>query len=98
MKTRKYKLAVQVVGTIINEWDPYSLLAIGCPNDEFDSEIAAVVKEIPRIKSRQDVVFALSRVFSNYFEPSRFTPDACSDVGTKLFKALSDNGLIEGRS
>ena len=41
MKTKAdYKLALQVVGAVVHEWDPYSLLAGGCPADEFDSEIA----------------------------------------------------------
>jgi hypothetical protein len=87
-------LALQVVGAVVREWDPYSLLASGCPKDEFDSEIASVVAEIPRIKSGQDATLALSRVFSSAFEPERFTPDECAALGHKLFAVLSANGLV----
>ena len=96
--TAEYKLALQVVGTVIREWDPYSLLKAGCPNDEFDAEIASVVSQVPRIKSAQDAAQALSRVFSSAFEPEDFKPQDCRDAGTKLFEALSTHGLLPGRA
>jgi hypothetical protein len=91
-----YKLALQVVGAVVREWDPYSLLASGCPANEFDSEIASVVSQIPRIKSEQDATLALSRVFASAFTAERFTPDECQVAGVKLFAALSANGLVGG--
>jgi hypothetical protein len=95
MKTKtEYKLAYRVVCAIVREWDPYSLFAVGCPDDEFDLEINSLVGQIPRIKSQKDATLALSRVFSAAFEPNRFTPDECASVGAKLFAALSANGLI----
>jgi hypothetical protein len=95
MKTKAdYELALQVVGEVVREWDPYSLLAGGCPGDEFDSEIASMVSQIPRIKSDQDATLALSRVFSTAFEAERFTRDKCHEAGSKLFAALLTNGLV----
>ena len=96
--TAEYKLALQIVGTVIREWDPYSLLAIGCPDDEFDAEIASVVTQIPRIKSAQDASNVLSRVFSSAFEAEKFRPDDSRDPGTKLFEALSTHGLVPSRA
>src|SRR6476661_5261198 len=72
MKTN-HELALQIVGAIVREWDPYSLHASGCPDAEFGSEIASVVAQIRRIKSETDATHALSRVFSSAFEPERFT-------------------------
>jgi hypothetical protein len=72
-KKAKYKLAIQVVGRVIHEWDPYSLLESGCPNDEFDTEIASVVSQMSRIKSAEDAAHVLSRVFSSAFEPDKAT-------------------------
>ena len=95
MKTKAdYKLALQVVGEVVRTWDPYCLLAGGCPADEFDSEIAGVVAQIPRIKSAKDATLALSRIFSSAFEAERFAPDECAAEGAKLFAALSANGLV----
>lgn len=94
MKKATYKRAIEAVGAIVREWDPYGLIACGAPSDEFDSEIAAVVTQIPRIKSEKDAELALSRVFSSAFEAKRFTHEACTEAGKKLFAALSASGLI----
>ncbi len=96
--TAEYKLALQVVGTVIREWDPYSLLKAGCPNGEFDAEIASVASQIPRIKSVQDAAHALSRVFSSAFGPAKFEPEDCREAGTKLFEALAKHDLLPGRA
>jgi hypothetical protein len=96
MKTKAdYKVALQVVGVVIREWDPYALIATGCPEDEFAAEIASVVAQVPRIKSPQDAAHAISRVFSSAFQPEGFTPENCAEAGSKLFGALSDNGLVK---
>jgi hypothetical protein len=95
MKKAAYKRALQVVGSVVREWDPYSLLAGGAPQDEFDSEIAGVVAQVPRIKTEQEAALALSRVFSSAFEAERFTPEKCAEAGRKLFAALSANGFVD---
>ena len=97
MKTRSdYEGATQVVAAVVRRWDPYALLAEGCPPDEFDSEIASVVAEVPRIRSRADAADALSRVFSSAFEPERFRPDECAQPGAELYEALVAAGVIAG--
>lgn len=94
MKKAAYKRALAVVGLVVREWDPYALIAGGAPADEFDSEIAAVVTQIPRIKTEKEAALALSRVFSSAFEACHFTPEKCTDAGRKLFAALVANGLV----
>ena len=94
MKKAAYKRALQVVGSVVREWDPYSLIAGGAPVDEFDSEIAGVVAQIPRIKTEEEAVLALSRVFTSAFEADDFTPEKCTEAGKKLFAALSASGLV----
>lgn len=97
MKKAAYKRALELVGSVVREWDPYSLIAGGAPADEFDSEIAAVVTQIPRIKTEKEAVSALSRVFSSAFEADRFALEQCTDAGKKLFAALSANGFVAGQ-
>jgi Domain of unknown function (DUF1871) len=97
MKTRgDYKRAIQVVREVVHRWDPYGLLAGGCPPDEFDQEIAAVVAQIPRIRSRADAAHALSRVFSSAFEAGQFRPEDCAGPGAELYEALSAAALLAG--
>ena len=95
MKTRAdYERALQAVREVVHRWDPYGLLAGGCPPDEFDREIAAVVAQIPRIRSRADAVQVLSRVFSSAFERARFRPGDCAAAGAELFDVLSAQRLL----
>ena len=94
MKKAAYKRALEVVGAVVREWDPYGLIAGGAPADEFDSEIAAVVRQIPRIRTEKEAALALSRVFSAAFEADHFLPEQCTEAGKKLFAELSANRLV----
>lgn len=89
----KHKQVWQVIRDVINAWGPYGFAEDG-QTDEYDPEVTAITKQIPRIRSRNDAKLAVSRVFSSYFEPKRFAPDKCADVGAKLFAALETEGLI----
>ena len=95
MKTRTdYDDAVATVGSVIRAWDPYSLLASGAPADEFDAEITRLVPRIRHIHSPADAATEISSVFSAAFEPEYFTPQACAEVGTRLFERLQEAGLL----
>ena len=97
MKTRRdYDQAVGVVREVIHRWDPYSLLAGGCPQDEFDSEIESIVALIPCMRSQSDAIHSLSRVFSTAFEPEQFRPEDCTEAGAELYAALRAVDLIAG--
>ena len=95
MRTRAdYERAIEAVREVIRRWDPYGLLGSGCPPDEFDREIAAVVAQAPRIRSRADATQALSRVFSSAFDPERFWLEDCATAGAELFEVLSAHHLL----
>jgi hypothetical protein len=95
MKTRaEYGRALDITRQVLREWDPFSLVAGGAPDDEFDSEATQFVTHIPQIHSATDAAEALSRVFSAAFEPAGFSAEACAPAGSKLFTRLSEAGLI----
>lgn len=91
----KYQRLWDVTAKVIRTWDPYGLVAGGAPVDEFDHEIAALVAQIPRVHSATDAAHALSRIFASSFEADALTKETCSEVGAKLYAALSDEGLID---
>lgn len=96
MKSRPdYDRVLRVVREVVHRWDPYRLLRSGCPLDEFDREIAAVARQIPRIRSKDDAAHTLSRVFSSAFEREGFSPEACASPGAELYEALSAGGLLD---
>jgi hypothetical protein len=92
---KDHQRATHVVREVINARDPYKLLELGAPDDEFDSEIAAIVGQIPRIQSERDATLAFSRVFSSAFDNETFKSENCAQVGHKLHAALFQNGLID---
>ena len=71
------------------------LLDLGAPDDEFDSEIAAVVAQIPSIRSENDAVDAVSEVFSSAFDPELFGTENCRSVGSELYRTLADKNLLD---
>ena len=95
MRTRAgYDRAFAVVRDVIHEWDPYALIGAGAPGDEWDSEIASLVAQIPRITSENAAAHALSRVFSSAFQPEGFSPADCAEVGKRLYSSLAESGLL----
>jgi hypothetical protein len=95
LKTKAdYVRACRVVKRVIDEWDPYSLLAQGAPRDEFEAEVAAIARLIPTMHSRDAAAQAVSGVFSAAFEAKYFGLEACRRVGARLFDALRSDGLL----
>ena len=82
----------EIVAKHIREWDPYGLLRTGAPDDEFDSEIAAVTPRILPDSSRHEIAAVLSAVFSSAFEPEPFTVPMCYDVADRISRDLKNIG------
>jgi hypothetical protein len=91
----KYQRLWDVTANVVRTWDPLGLLAGGAPVDEWDHEIASLVVQIPRIRSPVDAAHAVSRIFASSVDPDSFTKEKCSEVGKRLYAALSEQGLIE---
>jgi hypothetical protein len=98
MKKTRLRLIQEVVKSVIDRWDPYGLLAHGAPADEFDSEIAAVARQVDRITEPKDAACVISRVFSSAFQPEGFEPERCTEVGQALFEALEEHDLLNYNS
>jgi hypothetical protein len=94
MNQEQIELANQIVSELVRQWDPYSLLASGCPNDEFDPEVSSIVSNISSIHTEQDATRIISEVFSSAFEPEHFTEDICKPYGRDLFAILDQKKLI----
>jgi len=95
MRTREdFDAALLVVASVVQSWDPFSLIGSGAPHGEFDAEIAKVVSRIPTISSAASAAAALSSVFSASFGPEHFSPVQCAVPGRELFAKLSATGLV----
>jgi hypothetical protein len=97
VKRREREKIFEAVRSVINEWDPYDLLANGAPDDEFGMEISAVIRQLDRIRSPLEASHVISRVFSSSFEPELFQVEHCQSVGERLYLVLVERGIIEER-
>ncbi len=91
----EWKQVEHVVRKVIHAWDPYHLLGVGAPEDEWDREILQVVRRVGRIHSAADASAVVSEVFTEAFHPEGFGQDDCAEVGRKLFTTLQDAGMID---
>lgn len=88
-----YREIVEIVTTVINEWDPYDLINGGAPDNEFTHEIAQVVAKIDEINTPTALAEIISSIFSKEFESEQFPIEACMPVASRLFVALKARGL-----
>ena len=95
MKTEQdYDKAFQIVKEAVHAWDPYRLIELGAPDDEYDSDIASLLTYLPKVSNEEDFRRAVSNVFGESFGQEAFTEDHCTDFAQKLFCELKNDGLL----
>lgn len=92
---RSYKEIIEVVTTVVNEWDPYDLINAGAPENEFVHEVAQIAAKIHEINTPTELAEVISKVFSIGFGPQYFSVSACMQVASQLFADLQTHGLLE---
>lgn len=93
-----YDRAFAVVRKVIAEWGPFGLIGGGAPLDEWDSAVAKIVAQIPRMASANDAAQAVSRTFSRDLEGAGFSAAECAAVGSQLFEALVNASILQSSS
>ena len=73
----------------IDKWNPYCLLP-DAPRDEFDGESEDVARLIRFDSTVEMIAKAVSKVFSDAFEPQCFTIEKCMDVAEQIRIALDE--------
>ena len=94
MKQQEYQRACTIVRAIIAEWRPFAWAPTDPTDPEFNGEIKAIAKQLPRMKTSRDVAEAISRVFSSSFDRDRFPVEVCIRPGEALWRQLRKDGLL----
>jgi hypothetical protein len=79
----------EIVKEAVDEWNPYTLLEEGVPDDEFDSESKGIAAKIDAESNTNDIAYIISRVFTISFGES-FSYESCIDVANKIKNAMSE--------
>jgi hypothetical protein len=77
-----------IVKKVIDEWDPFNLLAIHCPDDEYDEEIQDIVEVLPRIKDAEEMANEINRIMFKAFDKDFKKSNDCLMVGKRIYKLL----------
>ena len=80
----------KAVKSEIDKWNPYCLLP-DAPHNEFYLESERIGCLINYDSSVEKIVKAVSRVFSEAFEPQDFTVEKCINVAVNIRKALDED-------
>ena len=93
--SNKYKLKQthKIVQEAIHRVDPFGLLASGSPDDEFDSEINSIVKQLSRCNSSKDIAYTIARVLNSSFSEN-YTYENFEKESNIIYNNLSTKGLI----
>ncbi|WP_050181296.1 DUF1871 family protein [Domibacillus robiginosus] len=80
----RFKKALQVVGKIINEWDPMDLLALDCPDDEYEFEIQRIASAALRVNNAEELAETINKAFEGDYKKSK----DCLLIADKILKEL----------
>ncbi|MHA2220025.1 MAG: hypothetical protein ACXACY_29385 [Candidatus Hodarchaeales archaeon] len=92
MKKKEFTKAIRIVRESVHRIDPYSLLAGGSPDDEFDSEINEITSELQHCSSGKDVAHTIANVLNRAFS-EKYKPEEFEEEGNSIYKSLVENGL-----
>lgn len=92
-----YREAIAVATAVINDWDPFGLIAGGAPKDEFEGEASRIVAKAHEVHTPEALAIVVSEVFSSSFDPEVFPVEACLPVASRLFDELQLHSFLERR-
>jgi len=72
---------------LLNAWDPCHLIEMGAPEDEFDSEAAAIYRSLGRgrVHSEEQLARLIASVFRSQFSDRGFTVGSCGDIAQRIW-------------
>lgn len=84
----------QIIGKIINEWDPIELFPFS-PKDEYKDEILLITKLVENTKNKTEIANGVQRIFLEFFGEPEFSDkryDESMMIAGKILKEIVDIG------
>ncbi|GAM12370.1 DUF1871 family protein [Mesobacillus selenatarsenatis] len=73
-----------IVKEVIDAWDPFNLLAIHCPDDEYDEEIKDIVEILPKVNSAGELAIEINKIMYKAFEEDFKKSMDCLKIGERM--------------
>jgi hypothetical protein len=75
----------EIIKETIDKWDPYGLLEIHCPEDEYDCESKEISKKINFENTTYEIAAIISNIFTASFnDPEIFSITNCMKIAEKI--------------
>jgi hypothetical protein len=85
-RKRDYRRLFDEVRAILNRHDPMGLIAIGCPDDEYEPEVGTILPRLSRANGPADVEVIVAEEFLDWFA-ERLAPETVSAVAADVWTA-----------
>jgi hypothetical protein len=85
-RKRVYKRLFEDVRAILNRHDPMGLIAIGCPDDEYEPEVGTILPRLSRANGPADVEVIIAEEFLDWFDET-LSPETTSAVAADVWTA-----------
>ncbi|OGX68167.1 MAG: hypothetical protein A2189_01525 [Paenibacillus sp. RIFOXYA1_FULL_44_5] len=77
-----------LVKGVIDEWDPFDLLALECPDDEYDNEISDIVEILLSVKDAEELATAIDQIMFKAFDEDFRKSQECLHIARKIYALL----------
>jgi hypothetical protein len=84
----RYNNAFEVIQKIINEWDPLDLLALDCPDDEYESEIQLIVSATLNKDNADKIGGKINEILYKAFKDDFKKSNDCLKIAERILKAF----------
>ncbi|MNP53207.1 hypothetical protein D3C76_1476600 [compost metagenome] len=84
---------IEIVTKYINEWDPFQLLSMECPEDEYESEIRSLAIYITKHLDDLDVLKLerhIREIFEEFFDEAIVQDQRSMYTATRIHTAFID--------
>jgi hypothetical protein len=82
-----------IVKEIIDKWDPFDLLAIHCPDDEYESEIREIVNTLSNITNAEELAAKIKNILYQALDEDFKKSNDCIVIAHEILEALHERGL-----
>jgi hypothetical protein len=85
----KLKQRYEIVRKCINELDPMGLIALGCPDDEYEPEILKILPRIPACRDAAELAGIIAEIFRIRFSEDFIAEDFAEEAEIIIRKAAN---------
>lgn len=81
----------QIIKEVVNKYDPMNLIAIGCTEDEYESEVIDILNRCHYLYDTNELIQRVRDIFEFWFDKSFINDEIISNMAKKIDKIFTDD-------